>query len=72
MAHEKPAHTLDAFHRGDFWLVQPKGAGHRAGVDAMILAAAVPSAFSGRLADFGAGRRRGRPCRGVTLSRAQR
>lgn len=55
MAQDKPAHTLDAFHRGDFWLVQPKDAGHRAGVDAMILAAAVPSAFSGRLADFGAG-----------------
>jgi tRNA1(Val) A37 N6-methylase TrmN6 len=51
----QPAHTLDAFHRGDFWLVQPKGAGHRAGVDAMMLAAAVPSSFAGRLADFGAG-----------------
>lgn len=47
--------TLDAFHRGAFWLVQPKGAGHRAGMDAMMLAAAVPSAFAGRLADFGAG-----------------
>jgi tRNA1(Val) A37 N6-methylase TrmN6 len=50
-----PVHTLDAFHRGDFWLVQPKGAGHRAGVDAMMLAAAVPASFSGKLADFGAG-----------------
>jgi tRNA1(Val) A37 N6-methylase TrmN6 len=47
--------TLDAFHRGRFWLVQPKGAGHRAGMDAMMLAAAVPSSFAGRLADFGAG-----------------
>jgi tRNA1(Val) A37 N6-methylase TrmN6 len=55
MAEAKPAHTFDAFHRGGFWLVQPKGAGHRAGVDAMMLAAAVPSAFAGRLADFGAG-----------------
>jgi tRNA1(Val) A37 N6-methylase TrmN6 len=55
MLQEKPAYTLDAFHRGDFWLVQPKGAGHRAGVDAMMLAAAVPSTFAGRLADFGAG-----------------
>lgn len=55
MAQEKPAHTLDAFHRGAFWLVQPKGAGHRAGVDAMMLSAAVPSSFAGRLADFGAG-----------------
>jgi tRNA1(Val) A37 N6-methylase TrmN6 len=50
-----PNSTLDAFHRGKFWLVQPKGAGHRAGMDAMMLAAAVPSGFAGRLADFGAG-----------------
>jgi tRNA1(Val) A37 N6-methylase TrmN6 len=47
--------TVDAFHRGDFFLVQPRGRGHRAGMDAMMLAAAVPSSFSGRLADFGAG-----------------
>lgn len=47
--------TVDAFHRGAFWLVQPRGAGHRAGTDAMLLAAAVPSGFSGRLADLGAG-----------------
>jgi tRNA1(Val) A37 N6-methylase TrmN6 len=50
-----PDFTLDAFHRGRFWLVQPRGTGHRAGMDAMMLAAAVPSDFSGRLADFGAG-----------------
>ena len=49
------AHTIDAFHRGNFWLVQPRGKGHRAGMDAMMLAAAVPSHFAGRLADFGAG-----------------
>ncbi|MEW9807489.1 tRNA1(Val) (adenine(37)-N6)-methyltransferase [Mesorhizobium marinum] len=55
MAEAVSAQTLDAFHRGDFHLVQPKGAGHRAGVDAMMLAASVPSAFAGRLADFGAG-----------------
>jgi len=47
--------TLDAFHRGAFWLVQPKGTGHRAGVDALLLAAAVPTDFAGKLADFGAG-----------------
>jgi tRNA1(Val) A37 N6-methylase TrmN6 len=52
---EEPAQTLDAFHRGAFWLVQPRSGGHRAGIDAMLLAAAVPSRFSGRLADFGAG-----------------
>ena len=55
MTREQAAQTLDAFHRGNFWLVQPKGVGHRAGVDAMILAASVPSDFSGKLADFGAG-----------------
>jgi tRNA1(Val) A37 N6-methylase TrmN6 len=48
-------HTVDAFHRGAFWLVQPKGSGHRSGADALILAAAVPSGFTGKLADFGAG-----------------
>jgi tRNA1(Val) A37 N6-methylase TrmN6 len=52
---EPPSFTVDAFHRGNFRLVQPKGAGHRAGMDAMMLAAAVPSGFVGRLADFGAG-----------------
>jgi tRNA1(Val) A37 N6-methylase TrmN6 len=50
-----PAHTVDAFHRGRFYLVQPADRGHRAGMDAMMLAAAVPSAFAGGLADFGAG-----------------
>lgn len=54
IAGDTPAHTVDAFHRGRFWLVQPR-TGHRAGMDAMMLAAAVPSAFAGRLADFGAG-----------------
>lgn len=49
------ARTVDAFHRGRYWLVQPRQAGHRAGMDAMMLAAAVPSSFAGRLADFGAG-----------------
>lgn len=49
------SHTIDAFHRGHFFLVQPRGKGHRAGMDAMMLAATVPSSFSGRLADFGAG-----------------
>jgi tRNA1(Val) A37 N6-methylase TrmN6 len=55
LVQDMPAHTVDAFHRGRFWLVQPKKAGHRAGMDAMTLAAAVPSSFAGRLADFGAG-----------------
>ncbi|MGB8816400.1 MAG: methyltransferase [Rhizobiaceae bacterium] len=47
--------TVDIFHRGQFVLVQPKGAGHRSGIDAMMLAAAVPDDFKGRLADLGAG-----------------
>lgn len=47
--------TVDAFHRGRFFLVQPVKSGHRAGMDAMMLAAAVPGSFAGRLADFGAG-----------------
>lgn len=54
-AGDAPNHTIDAFHRGRFWLVQPANGGHRAGMDAMMLAAAVPSNFVGRLADFGAG-----------------
>jgi len=52
---ELPAHTVDAFHRGAFYLVQPADRGHRAGMDAMMLAAAVPASFAGRLADLGAG-----------------
>jgi tRNA1(Val) A37 N6-methylase TrmN6 len=55
MSPDLPAHTIDVFHRGRFRLVQPKGGGHRAGVDAMILAASVPAGFAGRVADFGAG-----------------
>jgi tRNA1(Val) A37 N6-methylase TrmN6 len=47
--------SVDAFHRGAFFLVQPASKGHRAGLDAMVLAAAVPNGFSGRLADLGAG-----------------
>jgi tRNA1(Val) A37 N6-methylase TrmN6 len=46
--------TIDAFHRGNFYLIQPRR-GHRAGTDALMLAAGVPSTFSGRLADLGAG-----------------
>jgi tRNA1(Val) A37 N6-methylase TrmN6 len=48
-------HTVDQFYRGRFHLVQPAKRGHRAGVDALILAGAVPSGFRGRLVDFGAG-----------------
>lgn len=47
--------TLDVFHRGAFHLVQPALKGHRSGVDAMILASAVPTDFSGRVVDLGSG-----------------
>ncbi len=48
------AFTVDAFHYGKYHLVQPKG-GHRAGMDAMLLAATVPDAARGRVADLGSG-----------------
>ncbi|KAB2713726.1 tRNA1(Val) A37 N6-methylase TrmN6 [Ochrobactrum intermedium] len=47
--------TLDVFHRGAFHLVQPALKGHRSGVDAMILASAVPNGFAGHVADLGSG-----------------
>ena len=51
----KCSESLDSFHRGGFFLVQPKGTGHRAGLDAMLLASLVPDEAKGELADFGAG-----------------
>ncbi|MBB1248688.1 tRNA1(Val) (adenine(37)-N6)-methyltransferase [Rhizobium sp. G21] len=47
--------TIDAFHFGRFFLVQPKGRGHRSGVDAMLLAAMVDADGPIELADLGAG-----------------
>ncbi|GEO85068.1 MULTISPECIES: tRNA1(Val) (adenine(37)-N6)-methyltransferase [Alphaproteobacteria] len=49
------AETVDAFHRGRFHLVQPKGRGHRAGMDAMLLASLVDAPGPIRVADLGAG-----------------
>ena len=49
------AETVDAFHRGGFHLVQPKGRGHRAGMDAMLLASLVEAKGPIRVADLGAG-----------------
>lgn len=65
----KPAQTIDAFHRGAFHVVQPRGRGHRSGMDAMLLAALVADDRSIRVADLGAGaarrpRRRLAPCQG--------
>lgn len=47
--------TVDAFHFGEFHVVQPKGRGHRSGMDAMLLAALVAGGGPMRVADLGAG-----------------
>ncbi|WP_409361645.1 tRNA1(Val) (adenine(37)-N6)-methyltransferase [Bartonella heixiaziensis] len=47
--------TIDAFHRGRFYLVQPRLRGHRSGMDAMLLASLVPNNFKGKVVDLGAG-----------------
>ncbi|WP_048646133.1 tRNA1(Val) (adenine(37)-N6)-methyltransferase [Nitratireductor soli] len=47
--------SIDSFHRDAFRLVQPARNGHRAGIDAMLLAAALPDEFCGTVADLGAG-----------------
>jgi tRNA1(Val) A37 N6-methylase TrmN6 len=47
--------TVDAFHYGRFHVVQPKGVGHRSGMDAMLLAALVTGEGPMRVADLGAG-----------------
>jgi tRNA1(Val) A37 N6-methylase TrmN6 len=47
--------TADAFHFGEFYIVQPKGRGHRSGMDAMLLAALVAGDGPMRVADLGAG-----------------
>lgn len=53
---EQPtAETVDAFHYGRFHIVQPKGVGHRSGMDAMLLAALVAGEGPMRVADLGAG-----------------
>lgn len=49
------AQSVDAFHRGRFVVIQPQGTGHRSGIDAMLLAGAVPSNVVGKIVDFGAG-----------------
>jgi tRNA1(Val) A37 N6-methylase TrmN6 len=49
------SYTVDAFHRGRFHVVQPKGEGHRSGVDAMLLASLVAADGPVSVADLGAG-----------------
>lgn len=55
IARPQPSETVDAFHQGLFHVVQPKGRGHRSGMDAMLLAALVADERPIRVADFGAG-----------------
>lgn len=50
-----PGYSIDAFHHGGFYVLQPEAEGHRAGLDAMLLAATVPAEATGTLADLGAG-----------------
>ncbi|MEO0543403.1 MAG: methyltransferase [Pseudomonadota bacterium] len=55
MAVDQPF-TMDAFHRGNFHVVQPAKGAHRAGIDAMLLAACVVDQSKPfKVADFGAG-----------------
>ena len=49
-----PAVTRDAFYGGRLILTQP-AKGHRSGTDAVLLAAAVPSGFTGLCYDMGSG-----------------
>jgi tRNA1(Val) A37 N6-methylase TrmN6 len=49
------AETIDAFHFGEFHVVQPKGRGHRSGMDAMLLASMVADSGTMKVVDFGAG-----------------
>ena len=49
------AETVDAFHFGGFYIVQPADKGHRAGMDAMLLASMVASSGPVKVADLGAG-----------------
>ncbi|MBH0238127.1 tRNA1(Val) (adenine(37)-N6)-methyltransferase [Methylobrevis albus] len=47
--------TIDGFLGGRLQLAQPADRGHRAGLDAVMLAAALPEGSRGRVADLGAG-----------------
>ncbi len=47
--------TRDKFHDGAFEVLQPSKRGNRSGMDALLLAAALPENSSGVLADLGAG-----------------
>jgi tRNA1(Val) A37 N6-methylase TrmN6 len=48
-------YSIDAFHRGRFYVAQPTNAGHRSGIDAMLLASLVASEKPVSVADLGSG-----------------
>ena len=50
----KPDRSIDTFQRGAFTLAQSRG-GHRAGLDALLLAATAPANLNGNVADMGSG-----------------
>ncbi len=47
--------THDAFHNGAFEVIQPSDKGYRSGLDAMLIAAALPASSKGVVADLGSG-----------------
>ena len=47
--------SVDGFYGGRFVLIQPRRAGYRSGLDALLLAATLPRDAAGRAADLGAG-----------------
>lgn len=58
--------SIDGFHNNAFRVVQPTSGAHRAGLDALLLAASVSPEAKGRIADLGAG------CGVVGMAVAQR
>ena len=54
MSAQAPDRSLDAFQRGSFTLAQSRG-GHRAGLDALLLAATAPPDGARDIADLGSG-----------------
>lgn len=49
------SYSIDRFHNGSFEVAQPTSGGHRAGMDALLLAATLKDGASGLVADLGAG-----------------
>lgn len=49
------ANSIDGFYNGRFYACQPTSAGHRAGLDALLIAAGLEKSAKGIVVDFGAG-----------------